>query len=165
MSVIFYVAGLVYMLNPQIPTQILCVVSGLLLLAYGIIKLIGYFAGDLYCLAFQYDLGCGLLLLVLGAVVLVMNLKVSVYLVPGLGLLILLDSLLTIQMVHDAKKFGLETWKRILLLALVTGALGVVILVKAFTAAAVTKATIGCALLAEGLMKQCVVHDATKAYK
>lgn len=118
MSVIFYVAGLVYMLNPQIPTQILCVVSGLLLLAYGIIKLIGYFAGDLYCLAFQYDLGCGLLLLVLGAVVLVMNLKVSVYLVPGLGLLILLDSLLTIQMVHDAKKFGLETWKRILLLAL-----------------------------------------------
>ena len=80
----------------------------MLLLAYGIIKLIGYFAGDLYCLAFQYDLGCGLLLLVLGAVVLVMNLKVSVYLVPGLGLLILLDSLLTIQMVHDAKNL---VWK------------------------------------------------------
>ncbi|MFQ9732082.1 MAG: hypothetical protein ACLT8X_11075 [Mediterraneibacter faecis] len=39
-------------------------------MAYGIIKMIGYFSKDLYCLAFQYDLACGIFLIILGVVAL-----------------------------------------------------------------------------------------------
>ena len=32
--------------------------------------MIGYFSKDLYCLAFQYDLACGIFLIILGVVAL-----------------------------------------------------------------------------------------------
>ena len=91
-----------------------CIAGGILLITYGIIKIIGYLSDDLYNLAFQYDLGCGLFLIVLGMIVLVRNIRIQDHLYQGMGCLILLDSLLTIQTCGDAKKFGLETWYRIL---------------------------------------------------
>lgn len=60
---------------------------GMILIIYGIVKVIGYFSDDLYCLAFQYDLACGLFLIAMG--------------------MILLDALLKIQISKDARKFGL----------------------------------------------------------
>ena len=50
--------------------------------AYGVIKLIGYFSDDLFCLAFQYDLGSGLALIVLGAIVIGCKERIWQYLQP-----------------------------------------------------------------------------------
>ena len=65
-SVIFCLAAVLYLLFPQLPPLALCIFSGLLLLIYGIIKIVGYFSEDLFCLAFRYDLAFGLLLLPAG---------------------------------------------------------------------------------------------------
>ena len=79
---------------------------GIILVAYGIVKIIVYLSDNLYDLAFQYDLACGILLIVLGC-----NLRIRSYLSSGLGLLILLDDVLKVQTAKDAKVFGLEIWK------------------------------------------------------
>ena len=79
---------------------------GIILVAYGIVKIIVYLSDNLYDLAFQYDLACGIFLIVLGC-----NLRIRSYLSPGLGLLILLDAVLKVQTAKDAKVFGLEIWK------------------------------------------------------
>ena len=113
-SIIFYIVGIVCTTIPSISPLVLCITGGIILVAYGIVKIIGYLSDDLYDLAFQYDLACGIFLIVLGVIVLGCNLRIRSYLSPGLGLLILLDAVLKVQTAKDAKVFGLEIWKWIL---------------------------------------------------
>lgn len=146
------------MVLPEASPMAVCICSGIILIAYGIIKIIGYLSDDLFCLAFQYDLGCGLFLIVLGVIVLFCNLRVWQYLQPALGMLILLDGLMTIQTSKDSKKFGLETWHFILICAIVAGALGVVVVIKSFWGAP-SRIVNGCAILAEGFMNHLLVKS------
>ena len=47
------------------------------------------------------------------------NLRVRDFLVPGLGVLILSDSVLTIQTAKDAAKFGIRSWVLLLVISIV----------------------------------------------
>ena len=151
-SILFYLAGFISILSPDISKKAAVITGGIILIVYGIIKMIGYLSKDLYCLAFQYDFACGLFLIVLGIVVLAINTRYSGHLLSGLGILILLDSLLCIQTSIDAKKFGLSAWPMILIISIVAGTLGVILLVTNQQMAA------GAALLAEGFMRQYIVQ-------
>lgn len=158
-SVIFYICGITYMVLPSIPPLAVCIISGIILIAYGIVKIIGYFSDDRYCLAFQYDLACGLFLIALGIIILACNMRICQHLSTGLGLLILLDALLKIQISKDAQKFGLETWKRILICSIIAGTLGVLIIIKPLPGMRATHFIDGCGLLAEGFMNHLMVRE------
>lgn len=160
MSVAFYIAGIVCMILPEIPPFRACVVSGIVLICYGIIKIIGYFSKELYCLAFQYDLACGLLLIVLGVIILTCSQQIMPHLFVGLGVLVLLDSLLSIQMSKDSKQFGLETWYVILITSVVAGVFGVLLIVIPPTMRLARHIMSGAALLSMGFKNQCVMHYA-----
>lgn len=164
-SVVFYIAGIAYILTPDVPPLAICTISGIVLIAYGVIKIIGYFSKDLYCLAFQYDLACGLFLIVFGVVALTHSQRIIPHLSMGLGALILLDSLLSVQMSKDAKRFGLETWYVILTAAVIAGILGGVVIISPFHTALGQHIAAGCALLAQGFKSHCVVHYTVKPMK
>lgn len=85
-------------------------------------------------------------------VVLAIGSKFEGHLLSGLGCLILMDSLLYIQTSMDAKKFGLATWFVILTSSILSGTLGVVLIVMN------TQIIAGCSLLAEGFMRQYIVQ-------
>lgn len=161
-SAVFYIAGIAYMLMPDVTPLAICTISGIILIAYGVIKMIGYFSKDLYCLAFQYDLACGLFLIVFGIIALVRSQRIIPHLSVGLGALILLDSLLTVQMSKDAKRFGLESWYVLLAAAIITGVLGSVVIISPFQTSLGQHAAAGCALLAQGFKSCCVVHYTVK---
>ena len=97
-----------------------------------------------------------------GMIVLGCNLRIRNYLSPSLGLLILLDALLKIQTSKDAWKFGLETWKRILILSIMAGIFGVLIIVKPFPGIQLTQIVSGCGLLTEGVMNHLTVMETVK---
>lgn len=164
-SAVFYIAGAAYMLIPDVSPLAVCSISGIILMAYGIIKIIGYCSKDLYCLAFQYDLACGLFLVVFGIIALVRSQRIIPHLSVGLGALILLDSLLSIQMSKDAKRFGLEAWYVILAAAIVSGVLGGLVIVSPFHTTLGQHIAAGCALLAQGFKSHCVVHYTVKTTK
>lgn len=159
-SVVFYIAGLLHMMWHGASPLLYCIVSGIILITYGMIKITGYFSDDLYCLAFQYDLGCGLFLIVVGLLVLVCNLRIWQYIYMGLGLLILLDALFKIQLSRDAKEFGLQSWNLILILSLMAGIFGVLIAVRPFRNENILHVVTGCGLLMEGAMNHLVAKDA-----
>lgn len=159
LSVIFYIMGTVYVAVSSIPPLTLCIIGGIILIIYGIVKILGYFSDDKYCLAFQYDLACGLLLIALGIIILTCNMRVYQHLSSGLGMLILLDALLKMQMSKDARKFGLEKWNRILICSIIAGALGVLIIVKPFPGAGASRIIGGIGLLAEGFMNHLMVME------
>lgn len=164
-SVIFYVTGLINMVWHRVPPLMYCIVSGITLIAYGIIKIIGYLSDDLYCLAFQYDLGCGMFLIVAGLLVLGCNLRIWQYLPTGLGFLILLDGLLKIQMSKDARAFGLASWKVILILSVIAGIFGVLIVVRPFQNVNTIHIVTGCGLLVEGGLNHLVVRNTASVTK
>lgn len=165
-SVVFYIAGLLNMVwQWRAPPLVYCIISGIILIAYGIIKIIGYLSDDLYCLAFQYDLGCGLFLIVAGILVLGCNLRIWQYLPTGLGFLILLDSLMNIQMSKDARAFGLESWKTILILSVIAGIFGVLIVVRPFQNMNMVHIVTGCGLLTEGALNHLVVRKTASVTK
>lgn len=161
-SVVFYISGIAYMLIPDVTPLAICIFSAVVLMAYGVIKIIGYFSKDLYCLAFQYDLACGSFLIVFGVIALVRSQRIIPHLSVGLGALILLDSLLSVQMSKDAKRFGLETWYVILAAAIAAGILGGVVVINPFQTTLGRHIAAGCALLAQGFKSHCVVHLTVK---
>ena len=118
-----------------------------MLIVYGLIKILGYFSRDIYCLAFQFDLAFGVLLAAVGIIIIVRR-NVVVNLIFGIfGLLILADALFKIQMSIDAKKFGLNLWWRILLVAILTGVLGFLLLIRPFEAAEIMMILVGVSVL------------------
>lgn len=151
-SILFYLSGILCLAVPDISGKAAAIAGSIILIAYGIIKIIGYFSKDLYCLAFQYDFACGTLLLILGIVILAANQKFKGYLLSALGVLILLDSLLCIQTSMDAKRFGLSSWSVILAFSILSGALGAILILTN------TQTIAGCSLLAEGLMRHYIAH-------
>ena len=150
MSILFMILGICLIIWPDCSMAVFCTAVGIMLIAYGCIKIIGYFSRDFYCLAFQFDLAFGVLLAAVGVI---------------FGVLILADALFKIQMSIDAKKFGLSLWWRILLMAILTGVLGVLLLIRPFEAAEVMMILVGVSVLFEGILNLCVVIYTVKIIK
>ncbi len=160
-SVVFYVVGCLYILIPSIPPEVQTIGVGGLLLIYGMIKIVGFWSDDLYCLAFQYDLACGVLMLLLGICTILFHARVVRYLPVGLGWMVLLDSLLKVQMSRDARAFGLEHWKVLLGISLSVAALSAVLI---FCSAGHTVPHLlpGVVLIAQGVLNRSVVRCTVK---
>lgn len=76
-SFIFYISGIIYMILPSVSPLLDCIGSGIILVVYGIVKIIGYCSDDLYNLAFQQDLASGVFLIVVGIITLGCNLRLE----------------------------------------------------------------------------------------
>ena len=120
MSVIFYALAVMYIMFYKLPAEELCIIASAVMMAYGIIKIIGFFSKDLYCLAFEYDLAFGIMLTVMAVLLFFYRETAKEYLAFVVGIVILADSLFKVQMSVEAKKFGLETWKMIFILSVIT---------------------------------------------
>lgn len=162
LSIAFYIAGIAYIISPSVSSRTLCIISGVILVIYGIVKIIGYLSDDLYCLAFQYDLSSGILLIVVGIIILGCNMRIQHLLSPGLGLLILLDAVLKVQTSKDAKTFGLETWNWILGFSIIAGVFGVLIIIGPFSGDRGGHILNGCGLLVEGIMNHLEIRETVK---
>lgn len=116
--------GLLLIIVPDFSAQLVGILCGVLLVAFGIVRLVGYFSKDLYRLAFQYDLTSGILLILLGIIMLCNPSSLMTVVCVVLGFFILTDRLFKIQIALDAKRFGLSKWFLILALAVLTAILG-----------------------------------------
>ena len=153
LSAALCVLGVVLIAMPELSAQWLCRFAGGLMLVFGTIKIIGYFSRDLYRLAFQHDLAMGILQLVLGCVLIFRASPVINILCALLGVYVLADALLKVQIAVDSRAFGLEKWWMILTSAIVTGVLGGVLLVlRPSESTQVLMILLGVSLITEGVM-------------
>ena len=94
----------------------------------GASKIFGYFANDLYKLAFQFDLALGILWTLVGIVFLLQGSLQLPTLTGTAGIFVIAESMFKIQTALDAKKFGMRKWVSILVVAIVVGVTGVLVL-------------------------------------
>lgn len=156
MSLLFVILGICLIIWPDCSLKLFCTLIGIMLIAYGCIKIVGYFSKDYYCLAFQFDLAFGILLIAVGAIIIARREQVVNLIFAIFGILTLADALFKIQMSMDAKRFGLSLWWRILVVAVPTGILGVLLLIRPFDAAEIMMILVGVSFLFEGILNLCV---------
>lgn len=162
MSVIFCAMGILFMIYPEPAMGIMGRVLGIAMILFGCIKLVGYFSRDLFRLAFQYDLEFGILLIALGLIVLVRSANVMNFIFIAMGIAILTDGLFKVQIALDSRKFGIRTWWMILLLAVLTGLVGLLLVFRPGESGRVLTIMLGISLLAEGVLNLCVVISTVK---
>ncbi len=107
LSVLFIAAGICMLIWPSVFAYALCYIIGGICIAHGIMRLVGYFSGDLYRIAFQFDLALGIASILLG-IVIVCNATAFISLVHILiGIFTLVTGTLQVQSSVDAKRFGM----------------------------------------------------------
>lgn len=162
MSLLFCGFGLCLILMSGMLAPVIAVIFGVLLILFGIVKLIGYFSRDLFRLAFQYDLALGLFLIVLGMVTILRTDHVMVFIGVVTGIYALVDGLLKIQISLDAKIFGLGLWWLILVSAILAGVTGCFLIFRPMESARILVILLGICFLAEGVLNLVTVLTAVK---
>lgn len=161
-SLLLCALGTVLIAVPDFSASLLCRVGGLLLVLFGIIKLVGYCSKDLYRLAFQYDLAFGILLIALGAVLIFRTETMVNVIWVFMGISILADALLKIQIAIDSKIFGIHQWWLIFSMAILTGVTGFLLVFRPSESARVIMVLLGISLLFEGVLNLVTILTAVK---
>lgn len=157
-SVILLAFGVISLFRPAFSGMFLVVSAGLMLLFYGTVKIIAYFSNDIYCLAFQYDLAEGCLLLLLGILTFLFRTKLIPYFDIGLSLLLTVDGLFSFQTAKDIRWFGLSQWPYFLTIACAVTGFSIAYLLCSVSKAESLSIMKGFALIADGLMKYALLH-------
>lgn len=165
MSAVLCAVGILFIACPMFSALIIGKTLGIAMMVFGVIKLIGYFSKDLFRLAFQYDLGFGILLCILGLFVLLRTENVMNFICIAIGIAILADALFKVQIAIDSKRFGISSWWAIMLLSVLTGIVGLVLVLSPFASVKVLTALLGIALLFEGMLNLCVTLATVKIIK
>lgn len=161
-SVLLCVLGIALIAVPDFSVRLLCWIGGLILILFGLVKIIGYCSKDLYRLAFQYDLAFGILLIALGAILILRSNAVMNVICILLGIYILADALLKIQISIDSKAFGIRQWWLILAAAILTGLIGFLLVLRPSESVRVIMLLLGLSLFTEGILNLVTILTAVQ---
>lgn len=165
MSILLMGMGVYLALNPEIGVPTIGIAAGILSIAFGIFKIVGYFSRDLFRLAFEYDLAFGILLVVLGIIILTRPEHVMSFLCVVIGISVVTDSLLKVQVAVNARPFGIRRWWLIFIAAVLSGILGVLMILHPMDGAQALAVLFGVSLFIEGLMNLITMMLAVKVTK
>ena len=164
-SIIFCVMGVAMMVFPAPSAQTIAVFLGVAMIVFGVIRLVGYFSRDLFRLAFQYDLQFGILLIVLGTITLIKPENVMNFLCISIGICALFDSLFKGKIAMDARRFGIRQWWLTMVLAAITGVIGLLLAFRPTEAIETIVTLLGITLLSEGVLNLSVAISFVKIVK
>lgn len=161
-SIALCVLGVILITVPDFSAALLCSIGGIIMILFGGVKILGYCSKDLYRLAFQHDLACGILLIALGAVMIFRTNPMITILCMILGIYVLADGLLKIQIAIDSKAFGIRKWWLILAIAILTGIAGFLLIFRPSESTRMIMTLFGITLLAEGILNLITILTAVK---
>lgn len=164
-SVLLCLIGVLLVLFPTISIRVMGMFCGIVLLVFGIIKLIGYFSKDLFRLAFENDLASGILMLALGVSLFLRTEDALSFFCTVLGILILTDGLFKVQIAVDAKPFGIKKWWLILIAAILTAVFGIILIFRPSESIKLMTMFLGVSIFCDGVLNVSTMLTAVKIVK
>ncbi len=135
--ILFMLVGLMLAGFPEFSMVAVCYIIGIMLIVLGAVKICAYFSQDKYNIAFQFDLALGILSVIIGICTIIHHNWIINLLPIIIGIMIIADSLFTLQASIDAKRFGLPRWYLLLVFSVLSVVLGLVLVFKSFKSAVV----------------------------
>ena len=161
-SILLCVLGIVLIAVPDFSVTLLCVLGGGIMMLFGLVKIIGYCSKDLYRLAFQFDLAFGILFVVLGFILIIRTDAMVNLICIVMGICVLSDALLKIQISIDSRAFGIQKWWLILAMAILTGVAGFLLIFRPSESIQTIMILFGIALITEGVLNLITILTAVK---
>lgn len=156
------IVGLVLLAIPGIALNAVCIIFGIYLIIYGVVKVIGYFAKDVYQLAFQFDLALGIVAAIVGIVFICKTSSIVQILSTCIGIVMLIDATLKIQTSLDSKRFGISSWWLMLVMAIMVAAVGIMLILMPGETTKVMIRLIGLNLCLDGVLNLIIVVNTVK---
>lgn len=164
-SILFCLAGIALLIPPVESAMIIGSFLGYVLIAFGIIKVIGYFSGDLFRLAFQHDLQLGIMLILMGLVTLLRTENMLNIICVMVGMGVVVDCIFMGQTAIEAKHFGIKKWWITFALSVLSGLLGIFLIFCPSDGTVLLISLLGALLLIEGLRNLCIALTCVKIVK
>ena len=161
-SILLCVLGIVLIAVPDFSVTLLCVLGGGIMMLFGLVKIIGYCSKDLYRLAFQFDLAFSILFVVLGFILIIRTDAMVNLICIVMGICVLADALLKIQISIDSRAFGIKKWWLILAMAILTGVAGFLLIFRPLESIQTIMILFGIALITEGVLNLITILTAVK---
>lgn len=150
-AICYSALGAVLFLYPALALNLVCSGIGIVVLVFGLMKLLSYFKTKTDGLAKQLDLVIGIILSVLGIFILVKPGLIAAMLPFAVGVYIFFDSVLNIRQALELKNVGFERWWSMLVIAVIMVVLGIIMICNPFKTAALTVRVIGAIFFCRGI--------------
>lgn len=164
-TICFIIIGFILLVWPQIGLDVICKIVGIFLMAHGVLRLSGYFSKDLFQLAFQFDLGLGIISLLLGILIFFKYTAFIDVIAPCIGIFMIVDATLRMQTALDSRKFGISRWWAIMATAVAVAVIGVLLLFVPFKTVALITRIVGLSLCFDGILNLIVVRSTVGTIK
>lgn len=164
-SLIFVVIGLVLLIWPGTSTQVVCMVLGGVLLAYGIIQIVLYLFAKEKTLYHQGMLILGIILSVIGAWILLKPEMIIAAVPVIMGIIITMHGLHNVVQGIQLKGMSYEKWWVAFALGIITVALGGILIYNPFSVVNTVVRVIGVFLVFDGISRIWITSRVSKSRK
>ena len=164
-SLIFVVIGLVLLIWPGTSTQVVCMVLGGVLLAYGVIQIVMYLFAKEKTLYHQGMLILGIILSVIGAWILLKPEMIIAAVPVIMGIIIVMHGVHNIVQGLQLKGMDYVKWWIAFALGIVTVALGSILIYNPFSVVNTVVRVIGAFLIYDGISRIWIVSRVSKSKK
>lgn len=164
-SLIFVVIGLVLLIWPGTSTQVVCMVLGGVLLAYGVIQIVMYLFAKEKTLYHQGMLILGIILSVIGAWILLKPEMIIAAVPVIMGIIIVMHGVHNVVQGLQLKGMDYEKWWIAFALGIVTVALGSILIYNPFSVVNTVVRVIGAFLIYDGISRIWIVSRVSKSKK
>ncbi len=150
-SILIAIIGLVLLIMPSLTNKIIVYGIGIVLLVYGLARIIRYMKREATAAMVDHDLSIGLICAVTGLFMLMYS-SVVISILPFLfGLFLIFGGARSIQTAFDVKRFHGDRWTVHLVIGLIFVVLGITAIRDPFSTAQLLTRFVGAGMLVEGV--------------
>lgn len=152
-AIVSVVVGILLVAWPDQSRAFICYVIGALLVAAGVVSILRYFNQSDTEPIMRYGFATGVVLWIVGILVIARAGKLIAFFGIIIGILLVIDSVLRIQLALDIRRMGGDNWFPILISAIVVLIIALLLVFNPFTLVNTATIIAGIAAILNGLLK------------
>lgn len=156
--------GLLLIWVPEFFAELTGIFLGIAMIVFGCSKLFAYFSGDPFRVALRADLAGGIILLMLGLILITHPASFMAIVSFAAGIYMISEGVSKIQTAVQSKQLGFKQWWLLLVLAIITGLMGIVLMFSN-DGGAIVMTFLGISLLSDGILNIVTICTAAKYFK
>lgn len=164
-SALMMILGICLIIQPHISATIICYLFGIIILIAGIARIVCYVQRIIGKFVYYYELWQGLLDIFVSIIFFLHPQNVIIAMPIIIGIIIIIDSVFSLQAAFDLKRWGLYSWWSILIFSFINILFAFLLIADPFGGSRALMIFLGISLIANSIQNICVIVFITKYMK